>query len=289
MTPKWQTTRLLHGIRAIVGGQGPPLILVPGWPQTAEAFSKIFEPLSAHYQFFALDPPGIGDSLPPTNGYDTANVSKLMAEAIHEVVKDKPYHLVGHDIGAWIAYPWAAQFQSRIKSLSILDAGVPGFLPPLQYPLSSQANLRLWQFSFNALPELPEILTGGRERELLTWFFNLKTVRPAEFPQDHFEQYVEAYSRPGAMTRGFEYYRAYEMSAKQNLEFAKTPLGIPVLALGGAAAVGSGMVQLARSFSTNVSGGAIEDCGHFLPEEQPSAVVQRLLEFWAGQKSDPST
>lgn len=279
MTPTWQTIRLLHGVRAIVGGQGPPLILIAGWPQTAEAFSDIFEPLSKRYQFFALDPPGLGDSNAPVNGYDTANVSKVMAEAIHDTLKEKPYHLVGHDVGGWIAYPWAAQFQSRIKSLSILDASVPGFLPQIQFPLPRQVNLRLWQFSFNALPELPEILTRGRERELLTWFFNLKTVHADGLPKDQFERYIQAYSRPGAMSRGFEYYRAFETSSTQNLEYAKTPLDIPVLALGGASSVGSGMIHLVQNFATNVSGGAIDDCGHFLPEEKPSAVAHRLLEF----------
>ena len=279
MTTKFQVTRLRHGIRAIIGGQGPPVILIPGWPQTAEAFSDIFEPLSKNYQFFALDPPGLGESPAPLNGYDTANVSKIMAEAIHDTLKDKPYHLIGHDVGGWISYPWAAQFQSRIKSLSVLDASVPGFLPPFQFPMSNQTNLRLWQFSFNALPELPEILTQGRERELLTWFFNLKTVRKEGVLNDQFEQYIQAYSRPGAMSRGFEYYRAYETSSQQNLEFAKTKLDIPVLALGGASSVGEGMIGFVKNFATNVSGGAIEDCGHFLPEEQPSAVAQRLLEF----------
>ncbi|KAJ5758150.1 uncharacterized protein N7511_006844 [Penicillium nucicola] len=279
MAAKWRATRLLHGVRAITGGQGPPLILMPGWPQTAEAFSGILEPLSKHYQFFALDPPGLGDSLAPANGYDTANVSKVMAEAVHDIVKDTPYHLVGHDVGGWIAYPWAAQFQSRIKSLSILDASVPGFLPQFQFPLTNQTNMRLWQFSFNALPELPEILTRGRERELLTWFFKLKTARADGFSEDHFERYIQAYSRPGAMSRGFEYYRAFGTSAQQNLEFAKTPLNIPVLALGGASSVGADMVHLVRKFATNVSGGAIHDCGHFLPEEQPSPVAQKLLEF----------
>ncbi|KAL4914586.1 Alpha/Beta hydrolase protein [Aspergillus aurantiobrunneus] len=284
MTPKWQAIRLLHGIRAIVGGRGPPVILLPGWPQTAEAFSDIFEPLSKHYQFFALDSPGLGDSPAPLNGYDTANVSRVMAEAVHDTLKERRYHLVGHDVGGWIAYPWAAQFQPRIKSLSILDASVPGFMPQLQFPLSPQANLRLWQFSFNALPELPEILTSGREQELLTWFFNLKTVHADGLSKDHFERYIQAYSRPGGMSRGFEYYRAFATSAKQNLEYAKTPLGIPVLALGGASSVGAGMVHLVQHFATNVSGGAVDDCGHFLPEEQPFAVAQRLLEFFAANR-----
>lgn len=75
MRANWRTTRLLHGVRAIVGGQGPPLVLIPGWPQTAEAFSGIFEPLSKRYRFLALDPPGLGDSPPPLNGYDTSSWS----------------------------------------------------------------------------------------------------------------------------------------------------------------------------------------------------------------------
>lgn len=280
MSPRWQTIRLLHGVRAIVGGQGPSLVLIPGWPQTAEAFSDLFEHLSNHYRFFALDPPGLGDSLPPINGYDTGNVSKIMAEAIHDVLKDESYHLIGHDVGGWIAYPWAAQYPLRIKSLSILDASVPGFMPALQFPLPRETNMRLWQFSFNALPELPEILTRGRERELLTWFFNLKTAHADGLPKDQLERYIQSYSRPEAMSRGFEYYRAFGTSATQNLEFAKTPLDIPVLALGGASSVGSGMISLVQNFATKVSGGTIDDCGHFLPEEQPSAVAQKLLEFF---------
>lgn len=195
-------------------------------------------------------------------------------------------HLVGHDVGGWIAYPWAAQFRSRVKSLSILDASVPGFQPQLQFPLPHPTNLRLWQFSFNALPELPEILTRGRERELLTWFFKLKTVRSEGLSKDHFERYIQAYSRPGAMSRGFEYYRAFGTSANQNLKYAKTPLDIPVLALGGDSSVGSGMIDLVRNFATNVSGGAIHDCGHFLPEEQPSAVAHRLLNFLEANEAE---
>lgn len=203
-----------------------------------------------------------------------------MAEAIHSTLKpDEPYHLLGHDIGGWIAYPWAAQYPARIKSLSILDASVPGFLPRFTFPLSNADNLRLWQFSFHALPELPEILITGKEREFLTWFFQRKTVRKDVL--DRFEDYIEVYERPGALSRSFEYYRAYEVSAKQNLEFARRFLQIPVMALGGEASVGEGMVGLVKGFVDGrmVEGGAIGECGHFLPEEQPDAVVERVMEF----------
>lgn len=279
MAARWQSTRLLRGINAIVGGQGPPVVLVPGWPQTAEAYKDLFEPLSKHYQFFALDPPGLGDSAPSTNSYDTAAISKTLAESLNDVIKE-PYHLVGHDIGGWISYPWAAQFPSRIKSLSILDAAVPGMAPPLQFPLPYETNLRLWQFSFNALPELPEILTQGRERELLTWFFNLKVAYPEKFPKERLETYIQSYARPGAMSRGFEYYRAVGTSAKQNREFSRKPLDVPVLALGGSRSVGANMVGLAQNLASNVQGGAIDDCGHFVPEEKPDEVAEKLIEFF---------
>ncbi|KAI9045061.1 alpha/beta fold hydrolase [Aspergillus affinis] len=279
MAARWQSKRLLQGINAIVGGQGPPVVLVAGWPQTAEAYGDIFESLSKHHQFFALDPPGLGESAPSTNGYDTATISKTLAESLNEVIKE-PYHLVGHDVGGWIAYPWAAQFPSKIKSLSILDAAVPGLAPPQQFPLSNETNLRLWQFSFNALPELPEILTQGRERELLTWFFNLKVAHPEKFPKERLESYIQSYARPGAMSRGFEYYRAVERSSKQNIEFTKKPLNLPVLALGGSKSVGANMVRLAQTLGSNVQGGAIEDCGHFVAEEQPDEVARKLLEFF---------
>ncbi|KAJ5232291.1 alpha/beta-hydrolase [Penicillium chermesinum] len=281
----WQTKRLLHGIRAIVGGQGPPVVLLAGWPQTAEAFSDMFEPLSKQYRFYALDPPGLGESSPSELGYDTKAVSKIMADSIHDALQDEKqsYHLVGHDVGAWISYPWAVQYPKRIKSLCIMDGGIPGFMAPLQYPLSHEANIRLWQFSFNALPDLPELLTRGRERELLNWFFNRKTASPDGLSPEKMATYVEAYSKPGVMSQGFEYYRSYAKSAEQNKELNKAALQVPVLGLGGASSIGLGMAAMAQRFAANVEGYAIADCGHLLPEEQPEAVARRLLEFWEKQ------
>lgn len=285
MAAKWHTKHLLHGIRAIIGGQGPPVVLVAGWPQTAEAFNDLFEPLSKHYKFFALDPPGLGGSSPSTSGYDTKAISKILTESIHDALIDEKqtYHLVGHDVGAWISYPWAAQNPTRVKSLCIIDGGVPGFMAQLPFPLPHEANVRLWQFSFNALPDLPEILTRGRERELLTWFCDNKTASPDGLAKDKLETYIQAYSKPGVLSQGFEYYRAYATSADQNLELNKTSLRIPVLGLGGESSIGLGMVAMAEKFADEVEGDAIENCGHLVPEEQPEVVTQRLLEFWGKQ------
>ncbi|RFU36260.1 hypothetical protein B7463_g73, partial [Scytalidium lignicola] len=284
MESTWQSQHLESGIRMITGGSGTPVVLVPGWPETAEAYSDLFMALSKDHRFFVLDPPGLGESSPSTTGYDTGEISKILAESLHKVIQE-PYHLVGHDVGSWIVYPWAAQFPSRIKSLTILDGAIPGLGPRLPYPLPFEANIKLWQFSFNALPELPEILTQGRERELLTWIFKHKTEHPEKFPQTRIEHYIQNYAKPGAMSRGFEYYRAVAKSSEQNVEFAKIKLEMPVLAFGGKSSAGGSILAIANIVADDVQGGVIEDCGHFVMEEQPEYLAERLVNFFKDVES----
>ena len=61
----WKETTLDGGIHAFVAGSGTPVILLPGWPETAEAYSEVFPRLADRHQVFALDPPGLGRSEPP--------------------------------------------------------------------------------------------------------------------------------------------------------------------------------------------------------------------------------
>ena len=131
-------------------------------PETAEADTEVFPALSERHRTFSIDPPGLGESNAPTTEYDTAIISKLLEESLRPVL-GASYHLVGYDVGAWIAY---AQFPSCVKNLTLLDAAIPGLAAQQTYPLPYEANLKMWQFSFNVLPELPEVLTKGREREL---------------------------------------------------------------------------------------------------------------------------
>ncbi|KAE9378289.1 alpha/beta-hydrolase [Stipitochalara longipes BDJ] len=276
MATKWESKTLTHGIHALVAGQGTPIVLLPGWPQTAEAFSELISLLSPHHTIYALDPPGLGDSAPSITGYDTTSISRTLHSAIETVISG-PYHLVGHDVGAWIAYAWAAQFPSSLLSLTVLDSGIPGTLQAA-FPLPYEVNLKLWQFSFNRLPDLPEILTKGKEKDLLDWLFETKAVHPERITKEKRERYVECYSKEGAMARGFAYYRAMDDSAVQNKGFGEQRLGMPVLALGGESkAVGKGMLVAMEKLADRAEGGVIEDCGHFVMEEQPEKLAGRFV------------
>ena len=278
---------LAHGIHALAGGKGSLVVLLPGWPETAEAYCDIFPLLAARHKLLVLDPPGLGDSAPSPDGYDTAKISSMLADAVKGTT-DGPYHLVGHDVGAWIAYAWAAQFPERLKSLTLMDSAVPGSSAPRSFPLPYEVNVKLWQFSFNTLPELPEILTQGRERELLDWLFEHKAQHPERITSANRDRYVECYSRKGAMSNGFAYYRAAAQSAAQNAEFSRTKLPMPVLALGGEIAGGDALRQSMGALAQSVQGGVILDCGHFMMEEQPEVIAEELLRFFEKVESTPS-
>ena len=162
----------------------------------------------------------------------------------------------------------------------MLDSAVPGCSAPRTFPLPYEVNMKLWQFSFNTLPELPEILTHGRERELLDWLFENKSQHPERISSAHRDRYVECYARAGAMSNGFAYYRAVAQSAAQNVEFSRIELTVPVLALGGQSAVGDSLRQSMEALALNVEGGVIPDCGHFVMEEQAEVVAGELLRFF---------
>ena len=279
MSSIWKETRLEGGIHGLTAGSGPTVVLLSGWPETAEAYSEIIPQLADKYQVLALDPPGLGGSDPAAGGYDTANIANILMGAVKTLTPER-IHLVGHDVGGWIAYAWAAQFPEQLQSLTLLDTAVPGTGTPQTFPLQPELNVKLWQFCFNTLPDLPEILTAGRERELFDWLFRQKSAHLDRIPQSNRDHYVEAYARPGAMSRGFAYYRAVAESSKQNKEFSKTKLPMPVLAWGGESGVGDRLRIAMGSLALQVEGGMIEDCGHYVMEEQPKGVGQELLQFF---------
>jgi pimeloyl-ACP methyl ester carboxylesterase len=260
------------------------VVLLPGWPETAEAYAEIIPILSQHHEVWTLDPPGLGDSAPSTSGYDTQNISRILQEAVSGVISI-PYHLVGHDVGAWIAYAWAAEFPASLKSLTVLDSAIPGSMSVLPFPMPYETNLKLWQFSFNRLPELPEILTKGKERELLNWLFESKAVHPERITKAKRDRYVECYSTPGAMSNGFAYYRVLETSAEQNKMLSEKKLNMPVFALGGQGGTGKNLLVSMKKMADHVEGGEIESCGHYVMEEQPEEVARRLLDFFHGVES----
>lgn len=80
------------------------------------------------------------------------------------------YGLAAHDIGAWIALPYALMFPNKVSRLALLDAGIPSVTLPDMLPTASDRAWRTWHFAFNAIPDLPEAMIAGREPFIWTAF-----------------------------------------------------------------------------------------------------------------------
>jgi pimeloyl-ACP methyl ester carboxylesterase len=104
----------------VIGGKGPALILIHGFPENWSAYAKIMPRLAAKFRVVAVDLRGIGGSPPVESGYETAT----MAEDIHQLAQklglDPPY-IVGHDIGGGVAYAIARLHPAAVRGVMILD------------------------------------------------------------------------------------------------------------------------------------------------------------------------
>ena len=269
-------------LHAVEAGSGPLLLLLSGWPQTLHSWHKIMPELAKQFRVVAVDLPGLGESDFPAAGYDTGSIS-LHVDAVLDSLGARDCILVTHDVGTWVGYAYASRRPDRVNRLVLMDAAIPGLGAPDAFRLAPETIKRIWHFYFNAMPDLPELLIIGREREFLTWLFRNKTAHfETAFDPASMDAYVSAYSAPGRWTGGMGYYRALFESAEQNRATAATKLAMPVLAIGGALGLGAAMEASVRLAATNVQGAVIDDCGHYIPEEQPEKLLELLLHFCLG-------
>lgn len=262
----------------VTAGDGEPLVLLHGWPQTWFTWRHIIPRLAGRYRIIAPDLRGLGDSSRPASGYDKRTVGGDIWQLVHDVLGYERFFLVGHDWGGPTAYAIAAAHPGAVRRLAILDVAIPGD----GSPNISQGGRR-WHHAFHQTPELPEALVQGREDIYLGWFYRNYGHRPDVIPEADVAEYVRCYRQPGAMRAGFAYYRALAQDIADNQTIAATfKLPMPVLALGGADSWGRGLevVESLRRIATDVRGGVVKDCGHWIPEEQPQVLAEQLASFF---------
>ena len=259
-------------------GEGPEaLVLLHGFPQTWYEWRPIMPALGQHYRVIAPDMRGLGDSSRPAGDYDKKTVAGDIWRLVNGHLGIERFHLVGHDWGGPVAYRLAHDHAQAVRRLAILDVMIPGD----GSTLFSTSGGR-WHHGFHQTPDLPEILTEGREEAYLRYFYDDFGDRPGVIDEDAVAEYVRCYSQPGALKAGFAYYRAIPQDVADNAaSIAERMLEMPVLALGGAGGMGRGELcreSLAR-VATDVVGGSVKGAGHWIPEEAPEELAARLLDF----------
>jgi pimeloyl-ACP methyl ester carboxylesterase len=260
-------------LQYMTAGHGTPLILLHGYAETSLMWKPIIPLLAERFTVIAPDLPGIGDSSIPTHGLDM----KSAAISIHDLAKSlgiQNAEVVGHDIGLMVAYAYAAQFPTEVTKLVLMDAFLPGV--PGWEPIYNNAGI--WHFRFNG--PTPEALVQGRERTYFDYFWNdFAADKNHSIPEDARNVYAAAYSRPGRMHAGWEYFVSFQHAAKDFAELSQTRLTMPVLTIGGEKSLGGPLGEQLKLVATNVTVVVIKNAGHWVLEEQPQQTTDALQRF----------
>ena len=279
-------------IFARCGGRadGPPLLLLHGFPQTHVMWHRVAQRLADHFFLLLPDLPGYGDSAMPPGAADHANYSKrVVAQELATLMAhldDRPWSVCGHDRGARVAHRLALDHPSRVRRLCLLDIA-----PTLDmYNATDMAFARAYYHWFHLIQPapLPETMIAADARGYLHvklggWGSGgLAHIEPAALAE-----YERCFCRPAAIHAACEDYRA---SAGIDLEHDRASraagerIACDLLVLWGE----RGVVQ--RLFdpltlwqaqcSAQVSGEALP-CGHFIPEELPQKTAAALKAFFA--------
>jgi pimeloyl-ACP methyl ester carboxylesterase len=263
------------------GGTGPALILLHGWPQTWYEWHSIMPALAQHYTVIAPDLPGLGDSSVSASGYEKRTVAEELYQLVH-ALNFPEISLVGHDIGGMVAYAYASVHPTEVRRLAILEAPIPGdffYHLPLLSPNSPTGEAMGWHFALHAVPDLPEALVTDHVPVYLSWFYDHHSLNPAAISQAHREEYERHYTVPSSLHAGFEYYRAFPQDIEQNKLSAQCPLPMPVLAMGGDHGAGDLSATLLKRLALHLQSDLVPQSGHWVIEENPDYVTQRLLTF----------
>jgi pimeloyl-ACP methyl ester carboxylesterase len=266
----------------VIGGQGDPVVLLHGWPQTWYEWRHVMPVLAQNYTVIAPDLRGLGDSSKPPTGYDGNTTAEDIYQLLTQLGLGGKIYLVGHDVGAQTAYSYSAIHPNNVSKLVIMDYVFPGFYPP------NLEGVCCWWFSFHQTRDIPELLTAGNEREYLSWHYRGLAYNAEAITEADIDKYVSSYSAPGGMRAGFEYYRAFPINEEQNKALSETKLQIPVLALGadiypalGGDAPGNFALDSTQGLAENIKGVIVQLSGHYIAEEQPQFVVEQLTRFFS--------
>jgi pimeloyl-ACP methyl ester carboxylesterase len=268
-------------LHAVEGGRrgGPAVVLLAGFPQTWWAWRKVMPVLAGRCHVIAIDLPGQGHSERPEHGYDTHTVAARVHAAVRALGVPS-YWLAAHDIGAWVAFSLALDFERDLRGVALLDAGIPGITLPDAIPTDPERAWKTWHFAFHLVPELPETLLAGRERDYVGWFLKVKALSSGTFDEAEIEHYAAAVAADGGLRASLAYYREAAESARGNHEaLARRHLTLPVLGISSSHGSVPDMAASLRPWADNTTGVMVPGAGHFIPDEQPEAVAAALADF----------
>lgn len=275
----------LH-VSAMVGGQGPGLLLLHGHPQTLAIWHKVAPTLAQHFTVVAADLRGYGDSSKPPGGPDhTAYAKRSMAHdqvLLMQRLGFARFHVLAHDRGARVAHRLGLDHPQSVRQMVLLDIA-----PTLaMYSQTTEVFARAyWHWFFLIQPQpMPERLIQTDPAAYVTEVMGNRSAGLRPFDTRALAEYQRCLALPGAAHGLCEDYRASAgidlVHDRQDLEQGRH-LDMPLKVLWGE----QGVVQRCfeplkewQKVATQVTGQALP-CGHYIAEEAPEALLAQVLPF----------
>ena len=265
-------------LHAVTGGEGPPLLLVHGWPESWYAWRRVMPALARDFEVVAVDQRGMGLSDKPAGGYDTGTLARDLIGLMDALGHDR-FAVVGHDTGFAVSYALAADHPDRVARAALAEIpGSPGAAPSPPVFVPGFINDRLWHLPFNRIEGLNEQLVTGNERAFFGWEFD---AAAKQLPGEVIDHYVAGLSNPESLRSSFGFYRALDATLAQDAERKTRPLSMPVLAIGGAKSFGEHVAEALEPVTEDLHSVVIPDTGHFVAEESPDELLAALTPFLA--------
>jgi haloacetate dehalogenase len=276
-------------IFARLGGEGPPLALLHGYPQTQAMWHLVAPELAKSFSLVIPDTRGYGSSSIPADNSNHFSYSKrAMAKDVCDIMDalgHKQFLLCGHDRGGRVAYRLALDEPSRVSKLAVLDI-VPTY--DMWHRLTPALALKTFHWTFLAQPApWPERMIGADPIAWLEEKIGSWNSSGAVFSPGALAHYRAFFAQPERLHATCEDYRAgatYDLKADEEDREAGRKIACPTLALWGVAGIPSktdGPLAIWRSWCTDVRGQPL-DCGHFLAEEAPAETLAALIPFLKG-------
>lgn len=280
-------------IHYVTVGDGAPVVLLHGWPETWYGWRKQIPELAKYFKLIIPDLRGYGETDKPQDGYDKRNMALDIKGLIEHLGYSKVI-MVGHDRGARVTTRFAKDHPEMVERIVVMD-NIPTRIvfetmngnPTATQVGPAQLAKGYWFFNFNQLLDLPEALIQGREEIWLRHWLSSWSYNPELFSDEEVAEYVKAYSRPGALRGSFNDYRAAPVDTTQDLEDADVLIQCPIMAMWGRDfdLVGQwfDVATVWRGMGVDVRTVELPECGHLCQEEQPELVNKHLLNFFGVQ------
>jgi len=262
----------------VTGGKGEPLVLLPGWPETWWADRKILPILAQRFRVIAVDARGQGGSARPEGGYD----KKTMARDVYELVRGLGYrsvNIAGHDIGAMVAYSFAANHPDATRRLALLDVTHPDeSLYELRMLLPPNTGFNMWWFAFNQVQGLPQDLMTGRFWRVIDWLFDNSLYDQSVVTDLDRAVYSRAYDTRDGIRASCAWYQALNQDIADMKTYDKVTA--PVLGMACPSEFDHVRTTL-PNVATDVRGTVlVPGSMHWLAEDDPGLVSRTLTDFF---------